>query len=209
MTKRSRKTIKGENIINIILSSDYQTRLERAKLEGRLFYNSLDPSLKKLPIDVNAIINAHSNWSFLVKDLYDEDGYTIFKYKKKKKKFLICIDQFAMVERKRFTVSHEIGHIVLGHFEEYYMKTLTPYEEYVLDKEADMVAGELLMPYDHMLEYYNWSTKGLTNRFHVSKEAAQVRLDILNKDFMFLRDIGKYDDTDELNNFLSLVNNYY
>ena len=115
-----------------------------------------------------------------------------------------------MVERKRFTLAHEIGHIVLGHFEQYYSRELTPYEEFVSDKEADMVAGEILMPYSYMLEHYKWSIKGLTYRYHVSKEAARVRLDILKNDSMFLRDINKNNNSNILfDDIYAIINHFY
>lgn len=185
-------------------------RLERAKLHGRWYFESLDPHLKELPINVNEIVNANPNWKLLFADLYGEDGYTLFKYKKGKKKFQICIEPYGMVERKRFTLAHEIGHIVLGHFEEYYSKELTPYEEFALDREADMVAGEILMPYNSMLEHYKWSIKGLTYRYYVSKEAAQVRLNVLEKDLMFLRDTNKNNKNDmALDDIHEIVNHFY
>jgi len=181
-------------------------RLERAKLHGRWFFESLDESLKDLPINLNKIVEAN-NWDLLFEDLYGQDGFTMFKFKNGKKKFRICIDPYNIVERKRFTLAHEIGHIILGHFEQYYDKELSSYEEYILDKEADMVAGEILMPYRTMLEHYNWSIKGLTYRYHVSKEAAQVRLDILKKDFMFLRDTKRYVklDTQNINTSFAII----
>ncbi|MGJ0846268.1 ImmA/IrrE family metallo-endopeptidase [Tissierella praeacuta] len=185
-------------------------RLERAKLHGRWFFESLDSSLKELPIDVNEIVNSNPNWKLLFADLYGEDGYTLFKYKNGKKKFQICIEPYGMVERKRFTLAHEIGHIVLGHFEQYYSRELTPYEEFVSDKEADMVAGEILMPYSYMLEHYKWSIKGLTYRYHVSKEAARVRLDILKNDSMFLRDINKNNNSNILfDDIYAIINHFY
>lgn len=192
------------------MNNDYNARLERAKLHGRWFFESLDPSLKELPININEIVNANPNWELMFADLYGEDGYTLFKYKKGKKKFRICIEPYAMVERKRFTLSHEIGHIVLGHFEEYYCRDLTQYEEFVLDREADMVAAEILMPYNSMLEHYKWSIKGLTLRYHVSKEAAQVRLNVLKKDSMFLRDTNKDKKINTiLNDVHEMVSHFY
>lgn len=172
--------------------NDINARLKNAKLLGRTFFNQLDQSLKELPIDVNKIVEQNPDWSILFCNLYGEDGYTIFKNINNKKKFKICVDPYGIIGRIRFTIAHEIGHIVLGHFEEHSNKPLSDYEAYILDKEADMFAGELLMPYDYMLQYYNWSIKGLTYKFHVTKKAAKVRLSILENDRMFLKDKNNF-----------------
>mgnify|MGYP001171389736 FL=1 len=170
----------------------YFDRLEMAKIKGRNFFEQLDKSLQELPIDVQKIVEQNPNWSLFFSNLYGEDGYTIYKIKNNKKKYKICVDPYGMVERIRFTIAHEIGHIVLGHFEEYSNMLLTDEEAYILDKEADMFAGEILMPYKYMLIYHNWSIKGLTYRFHVSKEAVKVRLSVLEKDKTFIRAINGY-----------------
>lgn len=205
----SRVLLKGEISINALIHNDYYMRLEQAKLHGRWFYNSLNPALKELPIDLNKIIDGNPNWSLYFDCLYGEEGYTLYKRKNTKKKYKICVDSYGMVQRKRFTVAHEIGHIVLGHFEEYSDELLSDYEEFVLDKEADMVAGEILMPYDYMLKYYNWSIQGLTYRFHVSKEAAKVRLDVLENDYMFIRDINPNRTNDSLSDEIKYIVDYF
>lgn len=191
----------------MIAANNYYMRLEKAKLHGRWFFESLDESLKELPIDLNKILAAN-NWDLVFYDLYEQDGFTMFKYKNGEKKYRICLDPNNIVERKRFTLAHEIGHIILGHFEEYYDKVLTSSEMFILDKEADMVAGEILMPYRYMLRYYNWSINGLAYKFHVSKEAAQVRLNVLNKDFMFLRDLDKIKYNTMLEEICEIVKHY-
>lgn len=164
--------------------------------------------MQKLPIDVYKIIEQNPNWSIGFYNLYGEDGYTIYKCKNNKKKYKICIDSNGMIERKRFTIVHEIGHIILGHFEQYSNRPLTNYEAYVLDKEADMFAGEILMPYKYMLEYYNWSIKGLAYKFHVSKQAAKIRLEVLQNDVMFIRD-SKYTKNNEILNDINFIADFY
>lgn len=132
-------------------------RLDEAKLRGRQFYRSLDDSFKEPPVDLNKIISSNPSWSKYEGCLYGEDGYTLYKNRNGKTAYKICVESFKDYGRKRFTIAHEIGHIALGHFEKYYLKPLSDYEEYALDQEANMFAGELLMPYDYMVEYYRWS----------------------------------------------------
>lgn len=196
--------------IKSIIDDNYYERLERAKIQGRNFYNSLDVKFKKLPININEIIEDDPNLSLYSGCLYGEDGYTLFI--KNKKKYKICIESFSMAERKRFTTAHELGHIALRHFEKYSHKPLTDYEEYILDKEADMFAGEILMPLEYMVDYYDWSIEGLTCRFHVSKEAAKVRLHILKHDSLFLKKINNKNHStswSKLKEFNSIVENFY
>lgn len=200
--------------IKTLTDEMYYKRLERAKVQGRYFYNSLDTKFKQLPININEIVKSTTNWGIHFDCLYGEEGYTLFikNKNKNKSKYKICIESYGMAERKRFTTAHEVGHIVLGHFEKYYCRQLSDYEECVLDKEADMFAGEILMPFEHMIEHYNWSIKGLTYRFHVSREAARVRLNILESDPLFLREINRKDknhDWSMLKEFNSIVENFY
>ncbi|MDH7576578.1 MAG: ImmA/IrrE family metallo-endopeptidase [Bacillota bacterium] len=59
--------------------------------------------------------------------------------------------------RDRWSLAHELGHIKLGHFEIYDVDTLAKdklndAERYILDKEADIFAEELLMPAEWLRE---------------------------------------------------------
>jgi len=167
-------------------------RLEKAKQIGRNFYNSLPDELKQPPIDVIAIIKQNPNWSIFFADLCGEDGYTLYKILPGNiYKFKICINKTFPLPRIRFTIAHEIGHIILGHFKYYSNNTnnVSEVTERILDREADMFAGELLMPYEYMLQYYDWSIQGIANKFFVSKEAATVRKEILAKDPQYRKDL--------------------
>lgn len=142
-----------------------------------------------MPIDVEAIVRQFPNWDIFFGDLYGEEGYTLYKILPGNLyKFKICVDQSFPPVRIRFTIAHEIGHIVLGHCKNY-AGVVTEIEEYILDKEADMFAGELLMPYEYMLQYHNWSVQGIANKFFVSKEAATVRKKVLDKDPSYISEV--------------------
>lgn len=84
--------------------------------------------------------------------------------------------------RVRFTCGHEIGHIVLGHFTEFDLCSLTSREKHILDREADIFARELLMPekwcarsQTHHTQPGNWVK--LKELFGVSWDALIRRLD--------------------------------
>lgn len=86
--------------------------------------------------------------------------------------------------RIRFTCGHESGHIVLRHFEEFDVDTLTEPERRVLDREADIFAREILMPEDWVREYASPPCSAqqlgrLKGLFGVSWDALLRRLDEL------------------------------
>lgn len=83
--------------------------------------------------------------------------------------------------RDRWSAAHELGHVVLGHCDLYEVDKLTcnrlsNRERYILDREADTFAEELLMPSKWMRKYKSLKLTELTNIFNVSKEAMTIRL---------------------------------
>lgn len=80
--------------------------------------------------------------------------------------------------RQRFTIAHEIGHIVLGHLK--FRCKLNPDQYQVLEKEANAFARNLLMPVPFPI---NWTdVETVSEFFKVSKKAAWVRLQFLGFD---------------------------
>ena len=72
---------------------------------------------------------------------------------------------------QRFTIAHEIGHIVLGHFNEF--------NEFTKEKEANMFAVRILMPMCVLYECRVDSVEELEGMCCVSKESAQYRFNRL------------------------------
>lgn len=93
----------------------------------------------------------------------------------------IYINKNELPERQRFTIAHEIGHILLHHkggqdieFTDYRNNDRYDQKEF----EADNFAAALLMPRDRSLEVWN-NTQDVDNfaRFmKVSRKAAAIRL---------------------------------
>lgn len=103
---------------------------------------------------------------------------------KKSDKYFVCIYISGNQGRDRWSVAHELGHIVLGHYELYPVDTimsdrLTDRERYILDREADIFSEELLMPAEWVVRYKQ-DLSDLKNLFKVSKEAMSIRLGKLN-----------------------------
>ncbi|HIB1875247.1 TPA: ImmA/IrrE family metallo-endopeptidase [Enterococcus faecium] len=89
-----------------------------------------------------------------------------------------------IVERIRFSIAHELGHIILDHFtsgdliltrgglsEKRYKK---------LEKEADTFARELLAP-TFLMQPGKWSIKQVCDIFDVSKKVAEISLNSKKK----------------------------
>lgn len=119
------------------------------------------------------------------------------------KGFKIILSPYEGESRKRFTISHEIGHIVLGHLNSFPIgdKIEEPRNNFlarsvVFDKnsteeiEANDFAAELLMP-EFLIEEYFQNAKKISikdielasTRFSVSKAAMMVRLNYLEYKF--------------------------
>nr|DAO82996.1 MAG TPA: IrrE protein [Caudoviricetes sp.] len=92
----------------------------------------------------------------------------------------IYINKDDQVGRQRFTIAHEIGHILLhqkdnkGAFVDYRNKTTYDHREF----EADNFAAALLMPKDRSIELWNKlnDVDDFAGIMGVSKAAASIRL---------------------------------
>ncbi len=103
---------------------------------------------------------------------------------KRNGKYVILVHISGNNGRDRWSVAHELGHIVLGHYELYRVDTilqdrLTDRERYILDREADIFTEELLMPAEWIVQYER-KESNLKELFKVSKEAISIRLNKLN-----------------------------
>jgi Zn-dependent peptidase ImmA (M78 family) len=76
--------------------------------------------------------------------------------------------------RRRFTLAHEIGHIILGHYE-------MAHAEPVMERHADIFAAELLMPIQEFRRVAPiMDDDGISEYFGVSLRAAQIRREVLS-----------------------------
>lgn len=78
------------------------------------------------------------------------DGYSVYNEKTKKYK-IIFNDYINSPERIRWTLAHELGHIILNHFVDFEQTKLlrggiNDKEYEILDKEADAFASKILAP---------------------------------------------------------------
>jgi|GEM_PF-1044275 len=91
----------------------------------------------------------------------------------------IYINSMDSYVRKRFTIAHELAHVLLNHVSNHIIDYRKYYEGYNSEEyQANMLASTLLMPKDHISKYWDF-TKNLSeiaNVFSVSKAAVAIRL---------------------------------
>ncbi len=99
---------------------------------------------------------------------------------------IIGVNSSHAVTRQRFTIAHELGHVVNGHqyVEDEYEKGMSRIytKHFQQEREADMFAGEILMPKDFLISDLN--THGLNeellrDKYVVSSTALWLRLTTL------------------------------
>lgn len=109
-----------------------------------------------------------------------------------------------------YTIAHELGHIILGHFIEFENTALergglTKNEYAILEREAEIFAAELLMPMPILKRFKINSSAHIITLCNVSKTAAEIRL----QEFKQIRKINSlikplYLKTNDLfNNFIN------
>jgi Zn-dependent peptidase ImmA (M78 family) len=104
-------------------------------------------------------------------------------------KYAIVYDENRYARKVTYTIAHEIGHIVLGHLVNFDQTSvlngeLSDHEYWVLDREAEIFAANLLMPCDAISAHFKAPVTvpglgKLINRFVVSWQSMIIRLDEL------------------------------
>lgn len=89
-------------------------------------------------------------------------------------------------EQKRLTIAHELGHYFLGHLKNdgilFSLSTDIAYDFDIStfdEKEANIFAVELLMPYDQCKSLRYYTDDELSNLFGVNKQAVKSRMEQL------------------------------
>lgn len=132
-----------------------------------------------VPIDLLTLIENFSDLSVEFGADIEKDGQT----ERKDDSYLIRIrsERDELTTRDRFTIAHELGHVLLGHIDEHEIMYRAEANE--LEYEANDFAGNLLMPREQFLNtvYQNVDDRGIcdleevSNIFHVSVSAVRTR----------------------------------
>ena len=125
------------------------------------------------------------------------DGFTVFK----NGKYIIFYNKDVIPKtRIRFTIAHEIGHIVLGHhfFDEQYYKN----NESEIEKQADIFSGNILLPSVilHKLPFLSNYKNTVRDMFQIGEWCCKYRFDSYKKDLRKLNYTSAF-----LNSMLSNV----
>lgn len=169
--------------------------------------------IAKFPVDPFEIINQLDSlylaaWTELKENTSDSDplllkvrkldAETIVK--RGSGEYLIVYDDtIGYLPRIRFTLAHEIGHIIMGHFTEFEKTSLregvTPAEKVVLEREADAFAAELLAPRTILRRFPGIKNDPawLQQTCFLSEQAADIRAKELKR-----VDFGYYKHEDRL-----------
>ncbi len=101
---------------------------------------------------------------------------------------LIVVNEGRSLVRERFTIAHELGHI-LRHFPRmeqegglFFLEKKNSVSASLYEREADVFAAELLMPRQEAINAFHSYTKNiqeLADMFLVSKQAMKIRLEEL------------------------------
>lgn len=104
--------------------------------------------------------------------------------------YIIMVNSRRLKVRQRFTIAHEIGHIVLEHPEKkskllYKHSKITAEDDYKFEREADLFASELLIPTSHLLTLAKMGNpmdiEKLSAFYQVSREAMKIKLEKIEK----------------------------
>lgn len=131
-----------------------------------------DSKLSKPPILLNDVFKTLDlKISVKGKDLGDDDGFCI------NDKIIVYNNQKSR-NRYRFTVAHELGHILLGHNSGSAPSKINLYSKNEVERNANSFAAELLAPMTLLKKEKlgNMSITDLANKYEVSHDMMQWRL---------------------------------
>lgn len=135
----------------------------------------LDFNITKLPVSVNNIAKQLGIKVIKNSDIHElqnrERGVTILK----NEHWYIVFDDTESVPVCRFTVAHELGHILLGHILVSGTKYRTFAKRNEEEQEADMFAARLLAPACVLHELQAINAEQIAKICNISISAAEVR----------------------------------
>lgn len=141
-----------------------------------------------VPIDVESIART-MNYKLIYDELNGPAGLTYRKLVKLQWRYAIFIatdmntTKYTPQQikfRQRYTIAHEIAHILLhNHLDDW--NNVTEEQEAIIEVEANWFASRLLMPNYAFSSIQDMDPEQLSLKFQVNLQAAQKRLDYLDK----------------------------
>ena len=130
-----------------------------------------------------------SNWQIIPYDDFElikvsQDGFTVLK----DGNYHIFIRKYGKKSlRQRFTLAHEVGHIVLNHHHVYKQNN-----KILIEQEANIFAENILMPVDFVERFKYEDLETIARIFQVSKQMASVRLTHIQRDKCYFNNLNNW-----------------
>lgn len=131
-----------------------------------------------------------TRWNLIIYDNeklkeVSKDGFTIYK----DGQYNIFIGKLEnKSKRNRFTLAHEVGHIVLNHHKllKHNLITFDKNIKNIFERQANIFAENILMPVHLVSKFKYEDVENLSRIFEVSKSMAEVRMSHLEKDEYYI-----------------------
>lgn len=120
------------------------------------------------PINLEKTLE-HLDITLRYADLEDDEGFAFISDCGNR---YIVINKYKINTRQNFTIAHEIGHIVLGHLDDY-MQML--FDAFALERQANTFAAELLMPAEALEIYSHYPDWQVARYYGISNQALRIR----------------------------------
>ena len=171
-----------------------QPRLDRAVRMASAFLQ--EHQVCRLPVEPEAIIR-QCGWTLkkytrvversphlnsldeLIAELQSPDAATLVA---DDRVTILYNDTVRVPERVRFSLCHEIGHLILEHFIDFDIDTLTASDKAVLELEANVFASNLLAPPGAMMLLQAPEQEHHRHRFGMSRQSWDMRLRTMSSD---------------------------
>lgn len=139
------------------------------------------------PVDMQFILD-QKNYEYIEVDTFPDDVDALFIKDDNDGKIYAAVNASHHVHRKRFSIAHEFGHILLNHDLNYYQTYITidnpPTEkthtsaEAAFETEANVFAGEILVPLEMLKKAFKKSQdlKELSKIFWVSQQVVGIAI---------------------------------
>lgn len=142
-----------------------------------------------VPFDLKKLVSEYAQVIYKTIPIEGIDGVCI-NLKNPKKTTKIIVNNSSSIKRQRFTLAHELGHImipwhlgtIVDHIDSDQNKSVTDNQYWINEREANLFASELLMPFDWLYARYleNNDLDDLISLTcsvcTVSEEAARIRI---------------------------------
>lgn len=190
-----------------MLSEHYQ--IDYKKIIETVYKTIIELEIKQLPVSVDYITN--ELWIKQIRNCdlqkpllhFNQNGLAILS----KGKFYIIYNEKDNLQERRFTVAHEIGHILLGHL---FSNPTSQQEKELREQEADIFATLLLAPVCIIQALKLKTLEEIQSVCNMPYQYAQWCVEFISSDFVIFStlDINKLQNK-VIQQFQSYINKFH